>query len=209
MLAGFPEDLSGRPMIDPTHDAKRESWVASAKDHPEFPIQNLPFGIFRPRGEEPRGGVAIGEAILDLRAATEAGLFSGDAERAAVTAAGSVLNPLMAMGSGPRRALRRRLVEILDVAGPEVARMQALAGKLLHKAADCTLELPAEIGDYTDFFAGIHHATNTGRMFRPDNPLLPNYKYVPIAYHGRGSSIVASGAEIKRPHGQRKPADET
>ena len=196
-------------MIDETHDKNRKSWVASANGHAEFPIQNLPLGIFRPQGDGRRGGVAIGDEILDLDAALDAGLFEGEAARAAEAAAGSILNPLMALGTRPRAALRERLVEILDADGRDAAKMKALAPKLLRKAADCTVELPAEIGDYTDFFAGIHHAVNAGKMFRPDNPLLPNYKYVPIAYHGRGSSIRASGAPVRRPEGQRKPANET
>jgi fumarylacetoacetase len=196
-------------MIDATHDKSRKSWVASANGHAEFPIQNLPFGAFRPKGQGRRGGVAIGDEILDLDAALDAGLFSGEAALAAEAAAGSILNPLMALGNGPRAALRQRLSEILDADGPDAAKMKGLAAKLLHKVSDCVVELPAEIGDYTDFFAGIHHATNAGKMFRPDNPLLPNYKYVPIAYHGRGSSIRASGAPVRRPEGQRKPANET
>jgi fumarylacetoacetase len=194
-------------MIDATHDRSRKSWVFSANGHVEFPIQNLPLGIFRPSGEGRRGGVAIGDEILDLDAALDAGLFDGEAAQAAEAAAGAVLNPLLALGAGPRAALRRRVFEILDADAEDAAKMKALASKLLHKAAECTLELPAEIGDYTDFFAGVHHATNAGKMFRPDNPLLPNYKYVPIAYHGRGSSIRASGAPVRRPEGQRKPAD--
>ena len=194
-------------MIDATHDRSRKSWVFSANGHVEFPIQNLPLGIFRPSGEGRRGGVAIGDEILDLDAALDAGLFDGEAAQAAEAAAGAVLNPLLALGAGPRAALRQRVFEILDADAEDAAKMKALAPKLLHKAAECTLELPAEIGDYTDFFAGVHHATNAGKMFRPDNPLLPNYKYVPIAYHGRGSSIRASGAPVRRPEGQRKPAD--
>jgi len=196
-------------MIDATHDNSRKSWVASANGHAEFPIQNLPLGVFRPMGQGRRGGVAIGDEIFDLDAALDAGLFAGDAAQAAEAAAGSILNPLMALRKGPRAALRRRLSEILDADAPDIARIKGLAPKLLHRAADCVVELPAEIGDYTDFFAGIHHATNAGKMFRPDNPLLPNYKYVPIAYHGRGSSIRASGAPVRRPEGQRKPASET
>lgn len=196
-------------MIDETHDRSRRSWVVSANGHRDFPIQNLPFGIFRPPGGSPRGGVAIGDEIVDLGAALDAGLFAGEAAQAAQAAAGTTLNPLMALGRGPRLALRRRLSQILDEAGPDASKMTSLAPKLLHKAADCTLELPAAIGDYTDFFAGIHHATNTGRMFRPDNPLLPNYKHVPIAYHGRASSILPSGAPVRRPNGQRKRPDES
>jgi fumarylacetoacetase len=107
-----------------------------------------------------------------------------------------------------RVALRRRVSEILDADGPERARIEGLRARLLHRAADCRLELPAAVGDYTDFFAGIHHATNAGKLFRPDNPLLPNYKYVPIGYHGRASSIRPSGANVRRPNGQRKGATE-
>ena len=195
-------------MIDATHDKSRKSWVASANGHAEFPIQNLPLGVFRPQGQGRRGGVAIGDEILDLDAALDADLFTGAAVPAAEAAAGSILNPLMALGKGPRTALRQRVSEILDADGPDAAKIKGLAPKLLHRAADCIVELPAEIGDYTDFFAGIHHATNAGKLFRPDNPLLPNYKYVPIAYHGRGSSIRASGAPVRRPEGQRKPANE-
>ena len=187
-------------MTDATHDASRRSWVASANGHAEFPIQNLPFGVFSPLGDRPRGGVAIGDAILDLEAAIP---HLGRAARAAAEAAsGATLNPLLALGAAERRALRAALADLLDAAAP--ARPD-----LLHRAADCTLHLPARIGDYTDFFAGIHHANNTGRQFRPDNPLLPNYKYVPVAYHGRASSVVASGAPVRRPNGQRKPAAET
>ena len=187
-------------MIDATHDASRRSWVGSANGHAEFPIQNLPFGVFSPLGDRPRGGVAIGDAILDLEAAIP---HLGPAVRAAAEAAsGATLNPLLALGAAERRALRAALADLLDAAAP--ARPD-----LLHRAADCTLHLPARIGDYTDFFAGIHHANNTGRQFRPDNPLLPNYKYVPVAYHGRASSVVASGAPVRRPNGQRKPAAET
>ncbi len=128
------------------------------------------------------------------------------AEAAAATAA---LNGLFALGREPRGALRQRLSEIFDADGEDRAHVEGLRARLLHRAADCRLELPAAIGDYTDFFAGIHHATNAGKLFRPDNPLMPNYKYVPIGYHGRASSISPSGAPVRRPNGQRKPASET
>jgi fumarylacetoacetase len=195
-------------MIDVTHDVRRRSWVESANGHPDFPIQNLPFVVFSAGGERPRGGVSIGDDIFDLGRAYAAGLFSGDAATAAEAAAGAVLNPLFALGAGPRLALRATLSRLLDADGPDRARIEPMWAVLLHKAADCRLHLPARIGDYTDFFAGIHHATNTGGMLRPDNPLLPNYKHMPIGYHGRASSIVASGAAIVRPNGQRKPATE-
>ena len=194
--------------IDETHDAKRESWVASARGHSEFPIQNLPLGVFSPPGGAPRGGVAIGDMIFDLHAALEAGLFSGEAEKAAEAAAGPALNPLMALGPAPRAALRRRVSALLAADGAERAKVEGIAARLLHPAAQCTLHLPATIGEFTDFFAGIHHATNGGRRRDPNNPLNPNYKYVPVAYHSRASSVRPSNVPIRRPNGQRKAPDE-
>ena len=192
-------------LLDQTHDPARKSWVASANGHADFPIQNLPFGVFDAGDGRRRGGVAIGDSILDLGALQSAGLLSGEAAVAAAAASGPVLNALMALGAGPRRALRHALSELL-VEGAEARRE---VEPCLYPSGSCTLHLPAEIGDYTDFYAGIHHATNVGLQFRPDNPLLPNYKYVPIGYHGRASSVLASGASIRRPNGQRKPAAET
>ncbi|HTT79310.1 MAG TPA: fumarylacetoacetase [Stellaceae bacterium] len=196
-------------MIDETHDLKRRSWVASANGHGEFPLQNLPFGIFSPPGSaagggDPRGGIAIGDMILDLRAAAAAGLFSGAAESAAMAASGSVLNPLMALGAGPRRALRHQVFALLAAEGDGRGR----AEPLLHPAAACSLHLPARIGNFTDFFAGIHHARNGGRRRDPNNPLSPNYKYVPVAYHSRASSVREAGLPVRRPNGQRKLPDE-
>jgi fumarylacetoacetase len=194
--------------IDETHDSRRTSWVASAQEHAEFPIQNLPFGVFSPAGGSPHGGIAIGDQILDLWAALEAGLFSGEAARAAEAAAGATLNPLMALGKNPRLALRRRLSALLSADGPDRAKIEPLAARLLHNAADCTLHLPATIGSFTDFFAGIHHARNGGMRRDPNNPLNPNYKYVPVAYHSRASSVRPSNVPIRRPNGQRKASDE-
>jgi fumarylacetoacetase len=196
-------------MIDETHDAARRSWIASANGHADFPIQNLPLGIFTPPDGTPRGGVAIGDEVFDLAAAHDAGLFDGRAAEAAQVAYGASLNALFALGGAARAALRQQLSAILDAGGKYRTRLEGLRARLLHRAADCRLALPATIGDYTDFFAGIHHATNAGKLFRPDNPLLPNYKYLPVGYHGRASSIVTSGAEVRRPNGQRKPASET
>jgi fumarylacetoacetase len=148
--------------------------------------------------------------IFDLKAGLEAGLFAGDAARAAEAGAGAALNPLMALGSGPRLALRKRLSALLSADNPERARIEALSARLLHNAADCTMHLPAAIGSYTDFFAGIHHARNGGMRRDPNNPLSPNYKYVPVAYHSRASSVRPSGIPIRRPNGQCKaPNDET
>jgi fumarylacetoacetase len=194
--------------IDETHDPRRESWVASAQGHAEFPIQNLPFGVFSRPGETPRGGVAIGDMVFDLCAGREAGLFSGDAATAAEAASGPTLNRLMALGSGPRRALRRQLSALLSADNPDRARIESLSARLLHNAADCNLHLPAAIGSFTDFFAGIHHARNGGMRRDPNNPLNPNYKYVPVAYHSRASSVRVSGVPIRRPSGQRKAANE-
>ncbi|MEA2757356.1 MAG: fumarylacetoacetase [Aliidongia sp.] len=190
--------------LDRTHDPARQSWAASANGHADFPIQNLPFGVFSVGNGARRGGVAIGDAILDLAAASAAGLFQGAAKQAVEAACGPTLNPMIALGEGPRRALRQRLSDLLATGSPN----QTTVESYLHPMSACTLHLPAAIGDYTDFFAGIHHANNTGRQFRPDNPLLPNYKFVPVGYHGRASSVVPSGTAIHRPSGQRKPADQ-
>jgi fumarylacetoacetase len=188
---------------DETHDINRQSWVSTANGHPEFPIQNLPLGVFSPPGGAARAGVAIGDEILDLNAVAEAGLFSPDLRRC-VQAAGGTLNTLMAHGKQARISLRRRLSELLCAKGPERQSIEPLAATLLYHARECTLHLPSTIGDYTDFFAGIHHATNTGRLFRPGGePLQPNYKYVPVAYHGRASSVQVSPASVRRPFGQR------
>jgi len=189
--------------LDHTHDPAKRSWVAGADDG-DFPLQNLPIGLFSPAGGEPRGGIAIGDRILDLAGAVEAGLFHGKAAEAAEAAAGSTLNAFLALGRAGRTALRRRLFELLEAGSPDRHRVETL----LHDSAACRLHVPALIGDYTDFYAGIHHATAAGSLFRPDSPLMPNYKYVPVGYHGRSSSVRVSGEAVRRPNGQRKPARE-
>ncbi|MDF3936462.1 fumarylacetoacetase [Pseudomonas citronellolis] len=180
----------------------RRSWIDSANGHPDFPLQNLPMGVFSSAGREPRGGVAIGELIFDLKAALAADLFEGEARHAAEAASGGDLNAFFALGAGPRRVLREQLQALLAEGSPQQARLQELGAGLLPAQASCRLHLPARVGDYTDFYVGIHHANNVGRLFRPDNPLLPNYKHVPIGYHGRASTVVASGAAVRRPNGQ-------
>ncbi len=187
-------------MIGETHDPRRQSWVVSANGHPDFPLQNLPFGIFSVAGTDPRGGVAIGDHVLDLAAACATGLFKGEAQDAAKAASGSTLNAFLALGANARRALR---IDLFDLLASGSSR-RADTEPLLHPLKDVKLHLPARIGDYTDFYVGIHHATNVGRLFRPDNPLLPNYKHVPIGYHGRSSSILPSGVNVRRPQGQSK-----
>src|SRR5258707_4432353 len=146
------------PALDETPDPKGKSWVTSAEGYPDFPIQNLPLGIFSPPNGEPRGGVAIGDAILDLGVAAAAGLFSGAARLAADAAAGPTLNPLMALGAEPRIALRKRLSELLSSDGSERRTVESLSRQPLHNAAECALHLPAAIGHYTDFFGASHHA---------------------------------------------------
>lgn len=189
-------------MMDSTHDQSLRCWVASANGHDQFPIQNLPIGIFTPAEGRRRGGIAIGDSILDVGGLLAAGVLTGDAAVAASAACGETLNPLLELGGRFRLALRRRISELLS----DFAAEAHLQGSV-HAARDCVLHLPADIGDYTDFYAGIHHATTVGKLFRPDAPLLPNYKYVPIAYHGRASSIRASGATVRRPRGQLKMPD--
>lgn len=196
--------------MNQTNDPALRSWVPSAEaPDTDFPIQNLPFGVFQRRsgGDAPRVGIAIGDRILDVVACMDAGLLEGSP--ALVAAAEACLSPTLnrLMSLGPRHwsALRAAASALLRADTPEGARAGALAARLLVPMAEAELLLPAQIGDYTDFYAGIHHATNVGSMFRPDNPLLPNYKWVPIGYHGRASSIVPSGTPVRRPRGQVKP----
>jgi fumarylacetoacetase len=168
-------------MIDATHDPARRSWVESANlPAADFPIQNLPYASFRRRGEQhTRLGVAIGQMVLDVTGAL--GIES--------------MVAAMAMPQAARAGLRQRISEFLT-------EHSTGAERFLTPITEAELLLPCEIPDYTDFYASIHHATNVGRMFRPDNPLLPNYKWMPIAYHGRASSVVVSGTPVRRPWGQ-------
>jgi fumarylacetoacetase len=177
--------------LDETHDPELKSWVASAnRPGGDFPIQNLPFGVFRRKAgsERPRGGVAIGGEILDLAALQ--------------IDTGPTLNALAALGRPKLRALRKALsLGLSTKAGRKKLE------RWLVPMAKAELFLPVAIGDYTDFYTSIFHATNVGRLFRPDNPLMPNFKWLPIGYHGRASSVVVSGTPISRPHGQTKAPD--
>jgi fumarylacetoacetase len=188
---------------DDTHDPALWSWVESAQaPGTDFPVQNLPLGVFTTVDDtRPRIGVAIGDRVLDLGACHEAGLFRGSAADVGAACARTSLNALMAQGPSARTELRRLVSRWLR--NPSAERSRVESG--LVPMQEVALQLPAAIGDYTDFYASIFHATNVGSMLRPDEPLLPNYKYVPIGYHGRASSIVASGAPVKRPRGQTKP----
>ncbi|RMO83514.1 Fumarylacetoacetase [Pseudomonas syringae pv. philadelphi] len=184
--------------------SSRRSWVASANGHDDFPLQNLPLGVFSHNDAEPRGGVAIGDLILDLHAAVSGGFFQGAAAEVAEVAGRDQLNDFFALGAAARRALRTALLQLLDEDSPQRTDLQAATNVLL-PMRECAMHLPARVGDYTDFYVGIHHALNVGKLFRPDNPLLPNYKYVPIGYHGRASTLCPSGTSIKRPAGQTLP----
>ena len=198
-----------KPVLDETHDPKVQSWIESANvAGSDFPVQNLPFGVFRRRdaGAEAGVGIAIGDRIVDVAGMRSEGLFAEEGLRFAANACASdSLNSLMTLGAGPRRALRRRLHAILRQEAPASDR-QAAARHLVAQS-DADMLLPAIVGDYTDFYASIFHATNVGKLFRPDNPLLPNYKYIPIGYHGRASSLVPTGTPVRRPSGQTRDGD--
>lgn len=191
--------------LNETHDVSLRSWVDSANlPESDFPLQNLPFGVFRRAGNvEPfRIGVGIGDQILDLAAVLRAGVLGRDSAGAIRQAlAASVLNDLMAAGPGLWADLRLMLSRALRLGSPQQRSWESC----LVPQAQGEFALPARIGDYTDFYTSIHHATAVGRMFRPDNPLLPNYKWMPIGYHGRSSSIGVSGQSFPRPVGQLAP----
>src|SRR5713226_6015403 len=193
--------------LNKTHDAGRRSWIesANAADCP-FPIQNLPFGVVRPRGRSgtARGGIAIGDAVLDISACTAA--FEGFAHTAAISCSVSDLNGLMSLGPKAWSALRHQLSDLLSV---DNRRGRDVLSPCLFDLNGADMYVPAKIHGFTDFFASIDHATNAGRLFRPNQPLLPNYKYVPVAYNGRSSSIVVSGTAIRRPNGQIMPEGAT
>jgi fumarylacetoacetase len=192
--------------LNATHAPALRSWVACAnRDGADFPIQNLPFAVFQVKGDHqaPRCGVGIGDAILDVGACAD--LFEGQAAAAAQACRMGVLNDLMAMGPAAASALRARLSELL---GADHAQHRETLTRALYPLDAVELRMPARIGGFTDFFASIHHATNAGRLFRPDAPLLPNYKYVPIAYNGRANSVRVSGSPLQRPWGQIRVPDQ-
>ena len=191
--------------LDGTHDPRRQSWVASANDEgSDFPIQNLPLGIFTKRGEEPRrAGVAIGDHVLELQGLLSAGLLTGDAAHVTEAIADGTLNGMFALPARFRRELRRQLANLLDEKqDPDT--VKSLSSHLI-ELSDCNLCCPVQIRDYTDFFAGIYHAEAVGKLLHKDGEALPeNYHWLPIAYHGRASSVVISGTAVRRPRGLRK-----
>ena len=189
----------------PANNPALTSWV-EVPEGSDFPIQNLPFGIFRVGSEAPRAGVAIGNKVLDLAKLAELG-YLNDLGFDASTLSQPVLNDFMQSGKTATRALRQRVSDLLNSENSEL-RDSADAANVLFDQAEVTMELPVHIGDYTDFYSSIEHATNVGTMFRdPNNALLPNWKHIPVGYHGRASSIVISGTDIRRPKGQSKADD--
>src|SRR6202023_1596803 len=188
------------------------SFIEVAKDS-HFPIQNIPFGIFKPRQGPARVGVAIGDYIVDLSVLEEAGHFKDLPMRtSAATTRGfflqDSLNAFLELGRPAWRKAREILQHLLDAGTPTLRDDAKLQERVFHPQADVTMQLPARIGDYTDFYSSYHHAHNVGTMLRgPENALMPNWKWLPVAYHGRASSIVPSGAEVRRPRGQIKQPD--
>ncbi|WP_180683883.1 fumarylacetoacetase [Tepidicella baoligensis] len=190
-------------MLDHTHEPAARSWLDTANSPgTDFPVQNLPFAVFRRRGtaEGFRGGVAIGDQVLDLAALAADRPFDGLAAEALGAAAGDTLNDLMALGPPAWRALRYALFALLGSGASETS-VRAARGALVPMNS-VEYALPARIGNYTDFYTSIHHARNVGRVIRPDDPLTPNFQWMPIAYHGRASSVVVSGTPFRRPMGQ-------
>jgi fumarylacetoacetase len=183
--------------LDDTHDPALVSWVAGAQPGRDFPVQNLPLGIFSEAKGRRRPGVAIGDFILDLASIRD--LLDEEWRK---DLSQPVLNAWLSRGRSAHLLLRQRLSELLT----DERYRDEIEPRLIGQS-EVRMHVPCLIGDYTDFYVGIHHATNVGRLFRPDNPLLPNYKYLPIGYHGRSSSVRTSGEDVIRPSGQRKPPD--
>ena len=194
--------------LNDTHDPRRRSWVAAANASGcDFPIQNLPFGVFSAPGRDQRGGVAIGDSIFDLKAALDAKLFTGAAEEAARAASAPSLNALMKMPPRQVSALRHALSEHLRVDGKDRARIEKRAGDLLVPMQQATYAVPAAIGGFTDFFTSAHHVSRVGKVVRPDAPLPPAFQHLPMAYNSRASSVAVSGQEVVRPRGQLRRGD--
>ena len=179
------------------------SWVESAQDpEGDFPVENLPFGVFDRSGHDAGCiGIAIGDRVLDLNAAMSSGFLVGLPERVRSAIGSTTLNDLASCGR-PMTGMLRSEVRDLLLDGESRLRNHGDCARILLPSSDVEMKLPFQVGDYTDFYASEHHATNVGSMFRPDNPLMPNWKHLPVGYHGRASSIVESGRGIRRPHGQ-------
>jgi fumarylacetoacetase len=200
--------VSPPPQLNETHRADLRSWVESANDPAtDFPIQNLPHGVFQRGAETPRGGVAIGDCVLDLTAALEVKLFHDAAEQVARLAAGPSLNAFMAAGRAAQSALRRRISGLLSADNRDRPEIEKLAARLLIPMRDVEMKLPAAIGSFTDFLTSIDHTERLGRATRPDSPVPDAFRYLPIAYNGRATSVRASGEPVRRPNGQWPASD--
>jgi len=197
----------GQAGLDETHNPSLRSWITGAQaPGTDFPIQNLPLGVFRHDFvERPRVGIAIGDHVLDCLAAARAGFFDelGPVVRDALQSWS--LNALLTLGRAEARSVRTLASRLLRADTAEGKRALAVRDALVVGLDRVSMLVPSEIGDFSDFYASVFHATNVGSLLRPENPLLPNYKYVPVGYHGRASSVVPSGTPVRRPHGQTKP----
>ncbi len=184
-----------------------KSWIPVPKNS-DFPIQNIPFGIVKPKDKQPRPATIIGDTVIDLSALTDFGYFDGlEIENHGVFYS-PVLNDFMELGKPIWSAVRQRLSDLFNIENNELQENDEVKKACLCDVADIELMMPVEVGDYTDFYSSIEHATNVGIMFRdPKNALLPNWKHIPVGYHGRSSSIVVSGTDIHRPMGQTKAVD--
>ena len=184
-----------------------KSFIETRPDS-DFPLENLPFGVFKPNNGSARIGVALGECVVDLNALQDAGFLQDLSARTAAALKQDALNDFFALGRGEWRKVRQLLQTLLSADSPPLRDNQAARDRVFHRQSDVSMQLPARIGDYTDFYASYNHAHNVGTMLRgPENALMPNWKWLPVAYHGRASSVVVGGTKVRRPEGQTKPAD--
>ncbi len=185
------------------------SFIEIAKDS-HFPLENLPFGVFKPRDKPARIGVALGEYVVDLSALERCGLFKDLPPETSAAMSRDWLNEFLALGRPAWRKVRELLQKLLSAEAPTLREDEKLRERVLHRQSDVVMQLPVKIGNYTDFYSSYHHAHNVGTMLRgPENALMPNWKWLPVAYHGRASSVVVSGTDVRRPQGQIKPPDAT
>lgn len=188
------------------NDPSLKSWI-EVDANSDFPIQNLPFGIFKTQSSSPRVGVAIGDLVLDLAILNKLG-FLDDLKIDNSIFTNQYLNDFIALGKSTTNNVREKISHLLNEHTPDLRDNKEAQAKVLQYISNVQMQMPVKIGDYTDFYSSIDHATNVGTMFRdPANALLPNWKHLPVGYHGRSSSIVISGTDIYRPKGQTKPAD--
>jgi fumarylacetoacetase len=184
-----------------------KSFIETARDS-YFPLENLPFGVFKPRDGASRIGVALGEYVVDLSELERAGHFKDLPPKTAAATSSDSLNELLALGRSAWRSVREILQDLLSADTPTLRDNKQLRERVFHRPSEIAMQLPARIGNYTDFYSSYHHAHNVGTMLRgPENALMPNWKWLPVAYHGRASSVVVTGTEVRRPKGQIKPAD--